>query len=247
MRLCFEGIENLRDLGGIRVEGGAVKDGMLLRSARLSAATEEDIAALCALNLRHIIDFRGLAECKEHPDRPVSGAQYHHFSALRPAAGRISAKIRSLDASAIGERFKSIYRYMAEGRNAARAYTEFFEVLGISTGAVLFHCTQGKDRTGIAAMLLLCALGADEQTIREEYFLSNIAMQKVFEKMRDSGISEARLLAAEQYLFVREETLDVYFETMREEHGGMMGYLRDIVGLRDEDFARLREKYVIAD
>ena len=96
-------------------------------------------------------------------------------------------------------------------------------------------------------MLLLTALGADEETIWEEYFLSNIALQKNFDKMRESGADAARLAAAEQYLFVREETLDVYFETMREEHGGMMGYLRDIVGLRDEDFARLREKYVIAD
>jgi len=247
MRLCFEGIENIRDLGGTRVSGGVVKDGVLLRAARLSAATDEDVAALCAMGLRHIIDFRELAECRKNPDRPVPGAQYHHFSALRPMTGRISARIRSLDAAAIGERFKSIYRYMAQGRNAARAYTDFFEVLSISTGAVLFHCTQGKDRTGIAAMLLLTALGADEETIREEYFLSNIALQKNFDKMRESGADAARLAAAEQYLFVREETVNVYFETMREEHGGMTGYLRDIVGLRDEDFVRLREKYVIAD
>lgn len=245
MELSFEGIKNIRDLGGIRTGGRVVKSGLLLRSARLSEATEDDVSRLRQMDLRHIIDFRDTMECDEKPDVSVPGAQYHHLPALRPRSGRIGPQIRSLTAPEVAEKFRHIYRHMAQGDNAAKAYSEFFRIIRGADGAVLWHCTQGKDRTGIATMLLLTALGADEETIREEYFLSNVHMQKVYDDMESAGESRSMLDAARQYLFVQEEFLDVYLETMREEHGGMIGFLQRVLGLADGDIVFLRKKYTL--
>lgn len=241
--LNFEGINNIRDLGHLPVSGGFVKSGLLLRAARLDAATDGDIDRLVKMNIKHIIDFRDQRERDEFPDRPVPNAQVHHLSALRPLSGKMSTRMQEITAEEISERFKGIYRYMAQGNNAADAYTKFFKILLETDGAVLWHCTQGKDRTGIASMLLLTALGASEKTIRQDYFETNTAMQKVYNAYAKSGVSEERLLVARQYMLVHEEFLEEYFKTMKEEHDSIFNYLLNVIELSQDNIMLLREKY----
>ncbi len=151
MFLTFDHISNARDLGGLpAADGRRVKPGLLLRTSKLGGASEPDLARLSFV--RHVVDFRDEYERAAHPDKPIPGAEYHALSALpglppeeRPDPARDpDPDFRSM--------FREIYRLLAEGEDAERAYRAFFEVLLRRDGAVLFHCTQGKDRTDIAAL-----------------------------------------------------------------------------------------------
>ena len=83
MFLTFEGIENARDLGGLlREDGAKTKPGLLLRTGRLTRATDDDIRRLSMMGLSAVIDFRDGGEVKRDPDREVPGAAYYHLPAL---------------------------------------------------------------------------------------------------------------------------------------------------------------------
>ncbi len=177
MTLTFEGIENVRELGGLeRADGAAVRQGVLFRTGKLSEATDGDIERLKDIGLCAVMDFRDIGESRRSPDREVPGAVYYHLPAL-PDLGKLftkSPRDESYTPQEVHNEFHSLYRYLALSPESHEAYARFFEILLASEGRpVLWHCTQGKDRTGVAAMLLLTALGFERETILREYMLTN--------------------------------------------------------------------------
>ncbi|MBR2717522.1 MAG: tyrosine-protein phosphatase, partial [Oscillospiraceae bacterium] len=161
MFLEFEGIENVRDLGGLlRADGARTRRGLLLRSGRLENATDGDLQRLAEMGLSAVVDFRDGGELDRSPDRQVPGAVFRHL----PALPKLQENFRRVDdptytAEELHNDFRRIYRLLAQSTEAEEAYAAFFRILLASEGRpVLWHCTQGKDRTGVAALLLLTAL-----------------------------------------------------------------------------------------
>ena len=243
MWIKFDGIINVRDLGGIAAaDGRRVRLGRLLRGAGLEHARDADIATLRdALQLRHIVDFRDASECARHPDRDVPGAQYHSLPAL-PGLPPPMPRDREPDFDPI---FARIYEFLACSGEATAAYREFFRILlDCPEGAVYFHCTQGKDRTGIAALLVLAALGVSEEAALEDYFLSNVGLKEAMEHPESPGSERWSRETKEKLFFVFQKTLDVYLSCIARDWGGVDGYLRGGLGLTDADFVRLRALYL---
>ena len=248
MTLEFEGIENARELGGlVRLDGARIKEGLLLRTGKLSGATDGDIKRLSDMELGAVIDFRDLREIRRDPDRDVPGAVHYHLPAL-PDLGSVFTKAvndETLTAAETHAGFNLLYRHLALSPQSQEAYTRFFEILLASEGKpVLWHCTQGKDRTGVAAMLLLSALGFEEETAIGEYMLTNDFMQRQLDALAGRDIPPQQLAIAQEVLLVFRENAESYLQNIRIEYGSVINYLELALGVGPEEIARLERFYL---
>ena len=240
----FDGIENFRDLGGLtRPDGARVKQGVLLRSGHLGHASAEDIRRLADMGLALVVDMRDRRERARTPDRAVPGAEniwlppVPDLEAVIPIKSTVPREVRQV--------FHEFYRLMSLHPAAIEAYAAFFQKLLASGGRpVLWHCSQGKDRTGVGAMLLLSALGFDRETAIEEYLLTNQFAQKQLEGMRLARASEEELALMGEVFPVFEVNARYYFDCILIEYGSMENYLELALGLGPGEIARLREYYL---
>ena len=114
--------------------------------------------------------------------------------------------------------------------------------------AVLFHCAGGKDRTGIVSMLLLSALDFDKDVIMQDYLMTNTANAKQIEEVtaaaeeytEDPDIRYNIIFSAAVYPELMEKNINDFTE----QYGSVKGFLREKVGLTDDDFAKLKELYL---
>lgn len=244
MFINFDGIINARSLGGIEVRGGRrVRENALLRCAHLADASEADLARLQALGLKYIVDFRDPLEIGRAADKAVAGAEHHPLQALPTFKDREkrdnSATLPDFDST-----FATVYTNLAQGQEAQEAYRGFFSLLLEAKGEpVLWHCTQGKDRTGAAAVLLLTALGAKREDIERDYFLSNEGLEHMLRQPIPPHMQRWPEELRKKLFFVYPHLLELYFEKLEQRWGGAEGYLRKALGLGDGDFEKLREYY----
>ena len=134
----------------------------------------------------------------------------------------------------------------AKGRRSLGLF--FRELAACEDGAALWHCHTGKDRTGIAAGLILDVLGADWDAILCDYECSNLIYQHELEAMeqmlRRRGVEEEILPVLCGFEGVRAPMLENAWKYMKKEWGGAEGYLRDACGVAEEELEALRERYI---
>jgi len=171
--------KNLRDMGGLVCsDGRKIKNGMIFRSPVLNTKSEKDIAFLESLGLDEIIDFRSEEEIKSRPDPTIKNCRYVFAPAFdgkkyKYIVVTTRGKIRSITLR--GKHINKLKQNKLDSYEEmpfSSAYNRIFEAMD-SGKRFIFHCTEGKDRTGIAAMLIELALGREEKEIRREYLLSN--------------------------------------------------------------------------
>ena len=176
----FAGVENFRDFGGApSALGGRVRNGRLFRSAHLAGASEADIAALQRLGVRTIVDLRRTTERRTQPSRWTGfpGRLVMSDDGDRAEAPHI-AFLRQGDLSdAAVEAYLSGYYRDApfEPRHAA-LFAGTFAALDEEDGALLIHCTAGKDRTGLLAALIQRALGVEARDVTADFLQTNTVM-----------------------------------------------------------------------
>ena len=131
-----------------------------------------------------------------------------------------------------------------------KAYAAFFRMLlDTEDGAVLYHCTQGKDRTGIASALLLAALGADRETIIADFDATNLIyakdVRKYSWKVRFWGGKEEELGVVKAFLGANTDNFVRALDRIGSEYGSMEAFLAGPVGLHDTDINALRQRYLV--
>ena len=144
-----------------------------------------------------------------------------------------------------------MYINFLSGDQGKASYAQMFkELLELPEGeALLFHCTQGKDRTGCAAMLILSALGVDEETILYDYVLTNTfnaqrieAEQQMLEGM---GVEESEF---DLYMTAMDQVDPQYMvnalEWMKDNYGSVLGYITGELGVTEAQIEQLRDKYL---
>lgn len=170
--VTLEGATNFRDLGGYRTTAGhVVRTGLIYRSDSLQDLTPVDVERLLDLRLGEVLDLRSSREVEVFGTTPLTdhGVQRHHIGFLaEPLAAPVAG-----EPSEPGdhEAIAAHYLDLLEGAKPSvrRAFTSMAEA---QTHAVVFHCTAGRDRTGLTAALLLSLLGVDEETIATDYQLT---------------------------------------------------------------------------
>ena len=165
----MDGPQNFRDLGGFYTENGmAVTWSSLYRADSMSSLSEKDVALLRKLNVRTVVDLRGLSEQKAMPDILPEGIIY----CSRPLMQEEFTAAKLAAEASFAQSMKTSYLKMIEDGAVMIGAAVKSVMEGLSSGAVVFHCTAGKDRTGILAAILLLLLGARDEDILADYQVS---------------------------------------------------------------------------
>ncbi len=253
-------VANFRELGGIpTADGLSVRHGLLYRSGHISKLKTKDAAKLKnRYGIRAVADLRSDSEQTESPDILVKGIEYHDLSALsdreNPAVTRSNRRIllnqiMNTDGGAKSY-LKESYRKMVTTPRALEAYSKLLKLLVDDKvdGAILWHCTQGKDRAGFGAAAILMALGVSREDIMKDYLRSNkyfrIKNKFIFALVCILARSVHAARTLNNLLTARAEYLQTAFDTLDDKYGGTEGFLRDGLCLSDYELMQLREKYL---
>jgi protein-tyrosine phosphatase len=251
----FDGSHNFRDLGGYATrDGRRVRWGKIFRSDHLAELSERDLAYFSELGIRLVCDFRSGVEVADQPNRlpehnpPVQINPALSGTALMPK--EIETAIRSGNPDKLNFRQLLVdgNRFMAiEALDQYRALMRSLE--REECVPLLFHCTAGKDRTGVGAALILLVLGVPEETVMQDYLLTAAYTHDRVEKML-VGIrvdSSFRVDADEirPIMSARREFLQAALDSMRDGYGTIDHYLEKALLLtrerRDAMCSRLLE------
>lgn len=181
---------NLRDFGGIRVSGGRIRPAVLWRADDVTISPREEVSALTAQGLSAILDLRSTPEVAHSPHwlAPQLGIEAHHLplaeTAVHPLALMEAAPTMTSPAD-VGRWYAGLVR------SHIHEVVEGLEVIGRTTGGVLFHCAAGKDRTGILAAVVLQLLGADRSVIVEDYARTENNLAAIFDRLAHSAYSRS--------------------------------------------------------
>lgn len=256
-RILLKSAPNMRDLGGIPVADGVVQAGLLYRSASLAKLDEADQLVFETLDIETVYDFRSAAEREDAPDRVADSIRSVWLDVVADSQDNVAAQIPTLLANpaALEEMLGGgrADEYLADANrkfvslpSALAAYRAFFLDLidEKRTGAALFHCTTGKDRTGWAATSFLLLLGASEEDIRADYLETNTDLAPALKPMVDALKAKGvRTELLEPVLGVRDSYLDAALDELRIHYGTIENYARDGLGLTDLQIGELRRRF----
>lgn len=263
-KIQLQGCQNTRDLGGmVTKDGKRIKERKLIRSGALWNATSKDLECLTMQHdVRTIIDFRTLGEMEAKPDPHMKGVSYYKNPILerfeeegegkkQPSGNPLQEAVdRAAGFPDDAKGFMiSVYPQLVRNEHCVNGYRKFFHhLLEQEEGAVLWHCSEGKDRVGVGTMLLLSALGVDMEEIKRDYLYTNhciydevtMLLGTVSRLVSDRMVEEK----IKYMLTVSPEYLQSVLDAIAEDYGTVDGFLREGLGLLKEDFKILREKYL---
>ncbi len=248
--LPLEGATNFRDIGGYQADDGRrVKWGMVYRSDRLSRLTERDLAQLSQLGLKQLFDLRTPEERANQPNRlPDTDTPEVTTLTISPEAngeleelmraGRIWEKIDATDISADDTRQVMCRFYRSYVVDHTAEYGSFLRRLAeAGRHPALVHCAAGKDRTGVAAALVLRTLGVSHGQILDDYQLTNRVVGTWGRQMHH-GELPAHISVV---IGAHPDFLTAALDAMDEICGSFEGYLRDALEVSDDLREELRE------
>ena len=247
---------NLRDLGGYPTADGnsIVRYGVFYRSDQPLSFGAEAASLYEELNLHTVVDLRGEQEHAMWPDPVVAGVEniWAPAFAENPAAENLASSLEEVFQQSDDAKQRSIdhltnnYRIMAF-RNSAFD-TLFRLMLKTEATPILFHCLAGKDRTGVAALLILAALGVSHETILHDYtyrsdsynrYLSNWEVQ-----LQDHLQSDIAKTHFRGFFSVDPKSLELVFEEIFQQYGSWEEFFWDNYQLTEADLLLLRTKFL---
>jgi len=246
MFINFKTVENIRDLGGIEtIDGHKIVSKRLLRSSELQHLSKRELDILKNnYDLKVVIDFRSTKSTVTRKDKIDDSIRYLHMIVLNFLETNTYGTEIKISPD---EFFIDIYRSLAVSPDAIATYRDFFRVvLAQEQGCILYHCRSGKDRTGIATTLLLHALGVDKASIYQEHFLTNEVMRPLYEqKLKELDPSDIDSINFYHALYIaKKEYIDEYYRAIEEKYGSMDRYLREQIGVSDQEIVILRNRYL---
>ncbi|MBJ7223427.1 MULTISPECIES: tyrosine-protein phosphatase [unclassified Brenneria] len=247
----LDGGINFRDLGGNRAaDGRLIRRGKLFRSGSLDLLSPADCEQLAGVPVTDILDYRDPDEIALKPDILWSGANYHPFPA-NPLRHEVTANLDSLGSDVL-ETFDSqafmleLYRRLPFDNSAYRHLVSL--LLQPDNGALVQHCAVGKDRTGMGSALVMLALGADEQTVIEDYLLTDTTLTPFRQQLMahlSQTMSDKALGQFAYVLSVQEAFISTALQAIYERHGSVDSWLEAEYGLDNRARQFLQDKYLI--
>ena len=248
----FENVINFRDLGGLKTnDGRIVKDGYFYRGSALNFYSEEELKTLAELNIKTIMDIRSSMEIEMHPDPEIEGARNIEYSGL------VVEGAKEIDWSPIGMK-----KIGGEAQEQLAKIRHYYSIMAFNNEAfrimvkeivdghlpIYFHCATGKDRTGVAAMVIEMLLNVTKEEMRKDYLMSNIFRKEILEdslkSVEDIAVNnpEINILITLQD-GVREEIFDIVMNSIEEKYSSYDEYIMKEYKLNEEDLIKLRDLY----
>ena len=236
-------ILNFRDIGGYETQDHKqVRYNCFYRSGAI-VSDEEGLSYIKQLNIQSVLDFRSHGEMEHLKDAQL-GWEYYPIGAIKEI-GELQGNFdfQSLLGQVKPEELTSyllkIYKQLPFHNNA---YKKMFSLLLEEKVPLLFHCSAGKDRTGVAAYLILKTLGVDEKTIMQDYLASNFYRAQENEQI---GVKAGVLKEQVLYLMmVHEECLQASMDEIKKRYPDFNTYLFKEYGIDQDKLEFLRKRYL---
>lgn len=259
--IIFDSLQagNFRELGGYAAKDGRrVKRGLLYRGPALFGLNGEDCRKIEAMHFKCILDLRSLGEAALMPDWIPGNASYYRVSGMSALDGeemdfspasieKSLEEIKKAGGMENPARFMTnLYCGMAFGSEALR---RLFALLKEECVPLYFHCTAGKDRTGVAAALILTALGVEPETAMEDYLLTN-RYREAFIENRIAERKEYYDAHKEEEILFRRACgvdrifMDEVFRAILGKYGSFERYFDAEYGLGGTEMEKFRDAYL---
>lgn len=245
----LEGGQNFRDLGGYPATGGRyVRWGLLFRSGSMYRLTPADFSLLDTLGIKTVVDFRSQEERQTEPVNWPTGHVPRVLS-VDYSLNQRGLLLGDLTSAEIGTKVVAMYpSILAQFKGE---YRRMFAELLNGSAPLVFNCSGGRDRTGIAAALLLTALGVPRETIIQDYLLTSRYLDldrtgpsaQTWQDKSGANPQEIKAAIREVMLSTARPSIEAIFKVIDANPGGAEGYLHDEFGLGAADFDRLRAMY----
>lgn len=244
-------ISNFRSVSGYRNKDGlAMKPGRIFRGASLDRLSMEDAVYMKQeLGIRYILDYRDAKEAELKKDVLADGMVYERISALIVSSGQQGFDFGELlQQNLSAAHVQMLFSYLLDGYQHMPfhnpAYHRLFELLQKNDGNIYFHCSAGKDRTGIGAFLIMMALGMREEDGVKEYLLSNQYLKDFAAGFyREHPMSEEDKIYSDKLLYVAEESLMTSIKAIKGRYGSYEEFFEREYGIGAEKRAVLRSIY----
>ena len=247
-RLIMDASPNFRDLGGLKTsDGRTVKWGKLFRCGDMGKLSERDLHAVAEAGITDVVDFRNTTEIQKSPDKyPASYTMNRIHANIGSKDGKSTGKFMQVLSDpnvTVADAENTFAGFYPEIMLGAKDYQPMFDELLNNSGedALLFHCSAGKDRTGVGSALILSALNVPEETIVQEYYLSNRYTRNALSKGTFSGGMKPEIV---QVLSgVEPKYILAAFKAVKEKYGSMNALLEKELGIDEAKRLELIGKY----
>ena len=261
-RLKIKALKNTRDLGGMKTtDGKTIVKGKLIRSGRLDKLPPASVNKLANIPFSTIVDLRLPAERHKNPNTIIPKKEYIKLPLLCTATPAITTdesmyRVYNEESKRIKTEFgntdnymKQTYKHIILNEESKVAFKTFLDIL-LEKDGVLWHCSGGKDRSGITAMIVEGLLGVDRETIIKDYTASHYFNRKkrrfvrlgfflfIYGKRQLKKVLIKLLTAKKEYITFLLDFID-------EQYGGIINYCKKELGIDDEYIKKLREKYLV--
>ncbi|WP_169815669.1 tyrosine-protein phosphatase [Nocardia inohanensis] len=256
--LALQAAPNARDIGGVSATAGKIKSGLVYRTDALNRLTDADQQALVSAGITNIIDFRSPTERAANPDKipgsiPVQtlpiydpANDFYTFFAKAVQGGPEYQKQVLGDGKA-AQYMVDYYKWMITDGTARAQLSQALKTIADANGPVLYHCTQGKDRTGVMTAILMSILGTSNSDIYANYLLSNEKLaasnKATLDALVAQGLVQDRTLF-EPVLGVQKEFLDAALNQINASYGSMTTFVAQGLGLNGDVTGKLTNRLV---
>lgn len=257
MKVHSRGVAYIDDLRDIKtIDGKKIKPLLLYRSSNLSKIKDGGEKLYTKYHVRNVFDLRTEHELENKPEKLTEKINYVHVPTVENAENRTVTKesrlgilkdIANREGGSL-EYMRQFYLLLVSSPKSIAGYKAIFKTLleAKEGEATLFHCTQGKDRTGMVLLLILSALNVAKDVIIRKYMQYNLInwAYKLSIKVAMTLFKSPRLaIALDHLLSARKVYINSAIQEIDEKYGGIDNYLRNIIGLSDNDINLLRLKY----
>lgn len=245
-------IRNFRDVSGYQNKYGEVmKSNKIFRGASLDAISFDDAKYMeDELGIGYILDYRDEQEANLAKDIEFPHAEYHRIGALQLKEHKDSGFDfgAMLSEKMTPNKLKFLIQYIQEGYKTMAfdnpAYHKLFELLLRNDGHVYFHCSAGKDRTGVSAFLIMIALDMSEEDAIKEYLLSNQYLHDFVEGFyKEHHVPKMFRKYSDPLLLVQKENIMLTIDSIKEKYNDYHTFLEKEYGIDEEKRNLLRQIY----
>ena len=249
----FSKMTNFRELGGyVASDGRKIKHNIFFRSSKLSnLSTEEDFEKFKSLGIKVIFDFRSVSERELRPDPVFDGIKQYNISALYKKDGtEMDFDFQDIVLLS-SQQLVDLKNLLEEGYEVIGfnnpAYKQMFKEIVDGNVPILFHCSAGKDRTGIAAALILALFGVDREDIAYDYLMTNQFNHKEIER-RQNAMKETLPPESQNIVLslsgVSRENLELTLNSILNKYQTFENYFEKEFGITKEIRKQLMDRYL---
>ncbi|KIK67746.1 hypothetical protein GYMLUDRAFT_68767 [Collybiopsis luxurians FD-317 M1] len=252
--VVIPGVINVRDLGqytSVTHPGKCTKPGFVYRSAELAGITDEGREQFHRLGITKVFDLRSDTEIAKYNSPPPTMLNLAHTPVFQSEdySPEMMAKRYQLYASGKTEAFMELYSQILDHGGAAFG-TILRWIRDHPNDACIFHCTAGKDRTGVIAAIILKLAGVANTDIANDYSLTRIgrepARAMIMERLSKEPLFASNNEAALVMFTCRPETMLAFLALLETKYGGVEEYVKQYAHLSDSDISTIRANLLVA-